>query len=87
MLWLPQVFPSQSMVATAQLLARWRAAVLDLGIVAKWSLARGPLQRAALSVGRAGWQALSGDRWLNHSGEVVQVDQLTPVMLQRLLEK
>eukprot|EP00959_Pyramimonas_sp_CCMP1952_P096116 2009625-Pyramimonas_sp.AAC.1 len=71
MLWLSQAFPDLAMVTTAQLLDWWRAAAHVPGIVAKWSLTRGPLQRAALSIGRAGWQALSGDRWLNHNGEVV----------------
>eukprot|EP00959_Pyramimonas_sp_CCMP1952_P186904 3908484-Pyramimonas_sp.AAC.1 len=86
MLWRSQAFPDKYVVTTAQLFDWWRAAVHDPGLGAKWFLTRGPLQRAALSIGCAGWQALSGYRWLNHNGEVAQVDQLTPVMLQRLLK-
>ena len=85
MLWLAKVNPQVSIVPTAALLSWWKAAVSDVGVLAKWSQTRGPLQRAALSIQRAGWTAISGVVWKNHIGEDVRIDQITPPMLERLL--
>eukprot|EP00959_Pyramimonas_sp_CCMP1952_P065204 1361255-Pyramimonas_sp.AAC.1 len=49
-------------------------------------MTRGPLQRAALSIQRAGWHPVTGAEWTNHVGEQVRIDQLTPPMRLKLLE-
>eukprot|EP00959_Pyramimonas_sp_CCMP1952_P234632 4902464-Pyramimonas_sp.AAC.1 len=87
MVWAATARPDTAAVPLALLEAWWRRAVTETGVVKQWSKTPGPLQRAALSVQRAGWQTRTGFLWINHRGDEVHVGQLTPGLLEMMLRQ
>eukprot|EP00959_Pyramimonas_sp_CCMP1952_P346163 7250420-Pyramimonas_sp.AAC.1 len=69
MVWMAVSQPTQAPVPLALLTTWWRRAVEVPGVCSSWGATRGPLQRAALSLARAGWTATSALRWRNHRGD------------------
>ncbi|CAK0826069.1 unnamed protein product [Prorocentrum cordatum] len=87
MVWMAVSQPEQAPVPLALLTTWWRRAVEEPGVCSTWGTTRGPLQRAALSLARAGWTATSALRWRNHRGDLVFVEQLTPGLLLQMLQQ
>ena len=83
MLWIAST-SEHSMTSVAHLLRLWDAAAPGVG--GSWAESRGPLQRAVLSVRRAGWTIQTATGWTDHRGCLVLVGDTPPSLLGQLMQ-